>query len=481
LLELDFAQHAPAEIFARYEILGEVGRGGMGVVYRARHKKLDRQVAIKVTLPGAPPERFLREARLLALIRSPHVVAIHDFDVLPNGCPMLVMEWVEGGSLHHAMQARGGAVPEEQVLPWMEQICAGMLAATEQGVIHRDLKPSNILLDGQGRARAADFGVARGPASQADLTLTTQGMLGTPFYMAPEQAEDPRGVDTRADIYSFGATFYHALTGTPPFTGETAFSVLCKHKLEPLISPRSRNPRISERTSELLERCLAKSPNDCFQSFAEVLHQLKPAPAAASPWDASEDTALAGYLARYQQRRATYLHPRYTLDEPDQYVFPDGRTLSILRGSLIDQEVDALVSSDDEELSMSGGVSAALLRAAGPGMRAEALRYVPVRLGRAVVTSAGGALKARFLFHGVTLDYSRQQLCPSRDLISEILASCFYHAESLHVQTIAFPMLGTGTGGFSRAVCLDTMFRFLARTLLHGLTPVREARIVIFA
>src|SRR6202012_5619315 len=116
---------------------------------------------------------------------------------------------------------------------------------------------SNILIDAQGRARVADFGLARGVLAGGDPTLT-MGVMGNPFYMAPEQAEDPKGVDTRADIYSFGATFYHALTGGPPFEGETAFSIFFKHKTEPLISPRSRNPELSEQTSEFLERCLAK-------------------------------------------------------------------------------------------------------------------------------------------------------------------------------------------------------------------------------
>lgn len=464
----------------RYDVVEEVARGGMGVVFRARHRTLDRQVAIKVVLPGASTDRFCREARLLAKINSPHVVGVHDFDMLPDGSPILVMEWVEGTNLFQLLRARGAALSEKEALPWMRQTAAGLLAAAEQGIIHRDFKPSNILIDVQGKARVSDFGLARGPTNLGESSQTTGGMLGTPYYMAPEQAEDPHGVDTRADIYSYGATFYHALTGRTPFEGETAFTVLYRHKTEPLIPPRARNPHISDRIGELLERCLAKSPNDRFQSLAEVLRHLEPESGTVSPWEDFDDRELAGYLARYQARREIYLTQRRMLDVPDLYEFPRQRCLRIVRGNILDQPVDALVSSDDEKLSMGGGVSAAIAAAAGPRLVAEARRYGRVRPGRAVVTS-GGDLAVPYILHGVTLGAVYDQwIRPSRDLILEILASCFYHADSLHVESIALPLLGTGVGGFSEGVCLDTMFRFLARQLLRGLTTVKDVRIVLY-
>jgi predicted Ser/Thr protein kinase len=275
---------AEPSVTDRFELLGEVGRGGMGIVYRARHKLLDRTVAIKVMRPGGSSARLAREARLLAKVRSPHVVAIHDVVVLPSGHPLLVMEWVEGDPLSVLIPDRG-SLPEAQVLPWMRQTCEGMLALAEQGVIHRDLKPSNLLIDSQRHARVADFGLAREPAAADDLSHSSL-LMGTPLYMAPEQADDPRSVDTRADVYSFGATFYHALTGRPPFSGPTALSILLKHQTEPLIPPRVIRPDLSPRTSQVLERCLAKNRDARFSSFAEVLAALEagaelPFPAAA--------------------------------------------------------------------------------------------------------------------------------------------------------------------------------------------------------
>jgi serine/threonine protein kinase len=447
----------------------------MGVVYEAHDTKLDCKVAVKVLTPGHSLDRFRREAKLLARVRSPHVVTVFDFEELPNHMGMLSMEWISGQSLKSMIQGTATPVQEEPALGWMRHTCKAMSAVAERGVVHRDLKPSNILIDVGGEARVSDFGLAVDPALADDLTRSGT-IVGTPHYMAPEQAENARAVDARSDIYSFGATYYHALTGAPPFQGGSTFSVLYKHKAEPLPSPRARNPLLSTVTSELLERCLAKAPGDRFQSFNDILKLLQSPPGEKPPWAAFADERLDDLLARFNSRCATYSDDQHSLGEGDEYELPNGRRIIIVRGHIAGQEVDAVVSSDDDELSMDGGVSKAIRRGGGEEIYEEARRLIPVRAGRAVVTTAG-SLKARFVFHGVTLGNTEKL---SRDLITEIVRSCFYHADSLMLESIAFPLLGTGAGGFSKQVCLDTIFRFAAKTLLVGLTTVRTVRIVLF-
>ena len=213
-----------ASAFPELEVLGHLGTGGMGCVYRVRERDSGRISALKV-LPrelAADPafvERFEREARTLSRLRHPHIVGVHGFGQAGGFC-FLLMEFVDGANLRQAL--RSGRFTPQQALALIPPICEALQAAHSQGVLHRDIKPENLLLDAEGRVKIADFGIAKlleGPGASAGeaYTLTRTGArIGTPHYMAPEQVETPDQVDHRADIYSLGVVFYELLTGELP-------------------------------------------------------------------------------------------------------------------------------------------------------------------------------------------------------------------------------------------------------------------------
>ncbi|MEZ5300353.1 MAG: protein kinase [Verrucomicrobiales bacterium] len=208
-----------AEAFPELEIVGPIGRGGMGAVYLARQPHLGREVALKILPPDAADpefaERFRREAALLARLNHPNIVTLHDFGER-GGFFFLLMEYVEGATLADLIRGGGGIDPAE-CLRLIPQICAALEYSHEKGVIHRDIKPSNVLIDATGRAKLADFGVAKFAGHDADFALTrTDASVGTPRYMAPEQAVPGGSADPRADVYSLGVVFYEMLTGEVP-------------------------------------------------------------------------------------------------------------------------------------------------------------------------------------------------------------------------------------------------------------------------
>jgi hypothetical protein len=209
-----------APLFPAYEIEALLGRGGMGAVYRARQKSLDRLVAIKL-LPfelGVREdfaERFRREATALARLSHPHIVAVHDFGQADDGHFFMVMEYVAGSDL--AARLRAGPLPPDEALAIVRQVCEALEFAHAQGVVHRDIKPGNILLDAHGRVKVTDFGIAQLAGDEPRTALTATGaLLGTPEYVAPEQMRPASVVDHRADIFSIGVMLYELFTGQLP-------------------------------------------------------------------------------------------------------------------------------------------------------------------------------------------------------------------------------------------------------------------------
>jgi serine/threonine-protein kinase len=259
----------------RYELLGLLGTGGMGSVYRARDRELDEVVALKmlrrdlVELPGML-DRFRREAKLARKVT--HTNVARTFDIGEHeGAKFLTMEYVEGESLGRIVE-REGRLPMGRVLDLVAPLCAGLSAAHAAGIVHRDLKPDNVLVGKDGRIVVTDFGIARAVA--VDAQRTAGAPIGTPMYMAPEQVEAAQDIDARADIYALGAMLYELLTGAVPWEGDSAFAIASRRLLAPPPDPRKIVPTLPDTVASVVLRCMARRREDRFASAADVAAAL---------------------------------------------------------------------------------------------------------------------------------------------------------------------------------------------------------------
>jgi serine/threonine-protein kinase len=250
-----------------YTIEGEIGRGGMGVVYRARDERLQRRVAIKVLPPELAfqqdiRERFTREAQTAARLSHPHIVPIHSVGE-GRGLVYFVMGYVEGESVAARIRRRG-QLPVEEARRIMKETADALSAAHGLSVIHRDIKPDNILLEGtRGRVMVTDFGIAKALSSTSGATLTGIGVaIGTPAFMSPEQAAGERDIDGRSDLYSLGIVTYQMLTGELPFNAPSVAGILMKQITESAPDLRRKRPDIPEDLALAVARCLEKDPQN---------------------------------------------------------------------------------------------------------------------------------------------------------------------------------------------------------------------------
>ncbi len=330
----------------RYRILGLLGTGGMGAVYKAEHRLMERIVALKTisrafTANDGAVERFQREVKAAAKLSHPNIVTAHDAEQAGD-LHFLVMEYVEGVSLDRLI-ARQGLTTVPQACNMIRHAALGLQHAHEKGMVHRDIKPQNLMVTRKGQVKILDFGLARLAQEKllADCDVqegaatdgvdspgkTTAGMiLGTPDYIAPEQAQDSRSADIRADIYSLGCTLYYLLTGSPPFPTGNAMQKLSSHLHATPLSVIERRQEVPSEVAAIVEKMMAKNPQDRYQTPAEVAKDLsavqKGTATSATPKGDEAPKPMDDFLAGFDMAAATPLLPAHSKLKTQQQFSP---------------------------------------------------------------------------------------------------------------------------------------------------------------
>lgn len=264
------------QTLGQYEIGQQLGKGGMATVYLARQTSIGRTVALKI-MPAyfmhdpSFLQRFEREVQVIAKLQHPRILPVYDYGEL-EGRPYLVMAYMSGGTI--ADRIKDGPLPLDEVIRIVEQIAEGLDHAHRKGVIHRDFKPSNVLLDENGNAHLADFGIAK--VSESTVQLTGSGIVGTPAYMAPEMAN--QGIVTPSiDIYALGITIYEMLTGQFPYSGDTPLRVMMAHATAPIPNVRDLNPDCPPAVANVVRKAMAKNPDERYATAGEMAVALRAA------------------------------------------------------------------------------------------------------------------------------------------------------------------------------------------------------------
>lgn len=298
-------------IGGRYRIERLIGRGGMGVVYAAKHIHLGTSCAVKfiaATAPSGPViTRFLREGRSAARVDSEHISRVLDMGTLEDGRPFLVMELLQGTDLRQVLRNRG-ALPVREAVGYLMDACNAVIAAHAVGIVHRDIKPSNLIVcpraDGQARVKVLDFGVSKGDLldRSGELSLTgSDALIGSPQYMSPEQAVGSTDVSTAVDVWGLGVTLYELLSGQPAFSGGSVSALAVKIATGPTPKVRSVRGGVPPRLDAIVSKCLEKKPELRFQSARELASAL--APFLTLPNSAEHDTRATNHTTGRQKQR----------------------------------------------------------------------------------------------------------------------------------------------------------------------------------
>ncbi len=276
------AQHevsaSPGEMIGEFKLIKQLGSGGMAVVWLAEQTSLHRKVALKLLRPDLMADatyvkRFQTEAKAAAGLSHPNIVQVYVIGE-EEGLHFIAQEYVQGSTLKNVIEKKG-PLELNLALHIMRQVAGALQAAGQRGIIHRDIKPENIMLTKKGEAKVADFGLAQLTLSDEKLNLTQEGItLGTPLYMSPEQVKGKK-LDVRSDIYSFGVTCYHMLSGRPPFQGETAISVAVQHLQNDPSPLKDLRPDMPLPVCQLIERMMAKEPDERYPDAGRVLEDIR--------------------------------------------------------------------------------------------------------------------------------------------------------------------------------------------------------------
>jgi len=261
------------ETIGKYKVLREIGKGGMGIVYKGLDPETQKTVAIKVLplnlVDRSTVERFNREARAMARLHHTNLVEVFEVD-MTKGQHYFIMEFIDGESLK-ALISRNGIVPESKTLDIIAQVAKGIGCIHEEGMIHRDIKPGNVMVTADGKVKVMDFGLVK-IAGVTNVTISGSA-LGTAEYMSPEQVSD-EAVDTRSDIYSLGVTMYEMLAGRPPFQGDSYQAVLMKHKYEVPSPLRQVNPQVSVEAEAIVNKAMAKQLSERYQKAEDLVADI---------------------------------------------------------------------------------------------------------------------------------------------------------------------------------------------------------------